>query len=943
MYLSTKLGIRSASEYEEPYFLSHDGGLTDLDDWIFSNLEDKNRMIIGELTLDPVTDTLSWTDLKMVSPLETGDITILADSETMTDGDFAYVVVPRPYQSTTLEITVAAPPLTIDQDIVPLAYRSGDELFVICGKTNTSGGGIDGDGIVFIDEVGGSDVDGDGSSVKPWASLVKACTETPEPTDYAEYAKPITYNLAPGTYSGTATLPHRLNISIVGHNVTYTGDINWYYNRSYEFSEPLPGDLKLIMQAAPFRTFIFTGTLNTKNEAPESGYLSTRFFFSKGIPIVYGLLNRQSGSADGPTGDLRCVLQDSRLTNELLYVAPKVWGGETETVGPTAYRNSLVIQARNCETFVFYYGNITFNNMDYCYLVGDIDYSINPVTLATGYAGAIGTKYGTGFNTTIMEGATGKFGWNGSGYDDPVQVAFDGFSYYFNSWFITFTNIVTVFFEDAQILPVYTPSFSGFLDGIETVHEALLLIDEFGSVNTGYRVYHVDDNYGGDDTDHDGSINRPYQSLPYACAQVPAPTSISEWAEIAVFVLGPGTYTDNVTLPARQTVCITGRNAIYEGDITWTYDKDNWFGYTTAYFPHTLQLNSSDDGALVITGDIITYNAEPTNGVVDGRRIFMHRIPFHFSLQNRASGGTSPGEQTGQLDVYADSCFEVIPWIILAPIKDWGGLYEPSISGEPNHIVMHMNNCQLHMNIGGCSILYANNCIIEEDIDYWINPQTGASSYDGSVGGRLMNTYVNGSPGIYFGWDGANPEDPGDIGVDSNTYYELDNAGATLDNVVYNLLDKAAGIEIDEASFGGILNGDADLQTALNDIDDRFSASVQDVTTDAATHTMESISVPSNSVLQVEAVLIAWNADTPGECRSWKAIGVALNNAGTTSLIASDIISDEATAIGDESSWGLAFTANDTTDTLNVRITGDTASDEILWQLQYEVNLLLGP
>jgi hypothetical protein len=126
--MTPKMGIRSPSEYEDPFWDSDEYRMTDLDDWLLANAEDKNLTVIGEITFDSGTGMLSWTELKLINPRQTGVITVTAGSMALSDGFFAYVVVPRPYQSATLVMSAAAPPLA-DEAIVPLAYRSGSSVY----------------------------------------------------------------------------------------------------------------------------------------------------------------------------------------------------------------------------------------------------------------------------------------------------------------------------------------------------------------------------------------------------------------------------------------------------------------------------------------------------------------------------------------------------------------------------------------------------------------------------------------------------------------------------------------------------------------------------------------------------------------------------------------------------------------------------------------------
>jgi len=139
MWMTPKMGIRSPSEWEDPYWSSDVNRMTDLDDWILANVEDKNQIVAGEFSWDVGTDTLSWTELKIANPRQQGIITVNASSIVVNDGWFAYVVVPRPYQTTTVVMSAGAPPFT-DQDVVPIAYRVGSNVWL--KNNNMVGHGI---------------------------------------------------------------------------------------------------------------------------------------------------------------------------------------------------------------------------------------------------------------------------------------------------------------------------------------------------------------------------------------------------------------------------------------------------------------------------------------------------------------------------------------------------------------------------------------------------------------------------------------------------------------------------------------------------------------------------------------------------------------------------------------------------------------------------------
>ena len=139
MWTTPKVGIRTPSEWENPFWDSDVFRMTDLDDWIMANIEDKNEIIIGDIVFDDI-DEISWAaPLFIVNPRQTGLIQVNASSATIGDGQFAYLLVPRPYQNATLTMQVGSPPF-LDESVVPIGYRKGTEFYI---KGRGAGGGGD--------------------------------------------------------------------------------------------------------------------------------------------------------------------------------------------------------------------------------------------------------------------------------------------------------------------------------------------------------------------------------------------------------------------------------------------------------------------------------------------------------------------------------------------------------------------------------------------------------------------------------------------------------------------------------------------------------------------------------------------------------------------------------------------------------------------------------
>ena len=146
MWLTPNMRIRTPSEYEDPFWDSDYYRMIDLDTWILANAEDKNQIITGAegglFQFDVANDRLYWSDtLSLVNPRQTGVMTIAPNNVVIADGEFAYVVVPRPYQAGALAIVAGTAPMT-NQAIVPIAYRKGNQVYIKGrGPVGVPGGG----------------------------------------------------------------------------------------------------------------------------------------------------------------------------------------------------------------------------------------------------------------------------------------------------------------------------------------------------------------------------------------------------------------------------------------------------------------------------------------------------------------------------------------------------------------------------------------------------------------------------------------------------------------------------------------------------------------------------------------------------------------------------------------------------------------------------------
>jgi hypothetical protein len=98
------------------------------------------------------------------------------------------------------------------------------------------------EGGIYVDEVNGSDVGGDGTISRPYATLSHACSTLAYPTTVAEWMTPVTFHLGAGVYAGPITIPQRMHVKVVGDNCIITGEIYWDINPQVwaDWGAPLP-------------------------------------------------------------------------------------------------------------------------------------------------------------------------------------------------------------------------------------------------------------------------------------------------------------------------------------------------------------------------------------------------------------------------------------------------------------------------------------------------------------------------------------------------------------------------------------------------------------------------------------------------------------------------------------------------------------------------------
>jgi hypothetical protein len=97
--------------------------------WMRANVEDKNVTVAGSITFVPSTGYTEWTGLMLSNPRQTSSPTITSGNDTLVDGEYLYIEVPRPYVAGALTmIKSGALPLN-GVNVLPIACRIGNKLY----------------------------------------------------------------------------------------------------------------------------------------------------------------------------------------------------------------------------------------------------------------------------------------------------------------------------------------------------------------------------------------------------------------------------------------------------------------------------------------------------------------------------------------------------------------------------------------------------------------------------------------------------------------------------------------------------------------------------------------------------------------------------------------------------------------------------------------------
>ena len=242
---------------------------------------------------------------------------------------------------------------------------------------------------VYVDIVNGSDVSpaGDGTIQKPWKTLAHAVTQVPT-TSIGEYNTPVVFMMAPGAYNhsvsdpGGILMPYRQAVSVVGVDVTITGNINFYQTPSAVWWPP-GANAGLYFGSPSAPTFFINGDIHCKVTTPDHGTTVGQRGLALDKAVLSGaVLNQDSGatvSGEG-TGPLYLTSLHAQMTSS----DKSIFGeAETGTGSPLAVadQNEIVLLAYDSFIQNRILGFIKFRNMHNCWFTGRIRYDQTPAAM----------------------------------------------------------------------------------------------------------------------------------------------------------------------------------------------------------------------------------------------------------------------------------------------------------------------------------------------------------------------------------------------------------------------------------------------------------------------------------------------------------------------------------------------------------------------------------
>jgi hypothetical protein len=279
------------------------------------------------------------------------------------------------------------------------------------------------------------------------------------------------------------------------------------------------------------------------------------------------------------------------------------------------------------------------------------------------------------------------------------------------------------------------------------------------------------DAVNGSDTTGDGKIENPYQTIGYACSQVPAPTDFWSFGMPVVIHVATGYYDETggtIQIPQRLHVVIALSEAWVEGDIAWNIDPQLWFDYgmdPAVYYPKLTISNPNNrrDGygyfSSLSGGRLTASNANTGTGKPMPTRHILSIDGVKrdtFQIHNEAAGTGVQNDATGIMQLYLRNSPGQKSRI--------GGMADLSVGVgfiEPNEVEVWAEDSDLSL-VGTCLIEEIRNCDYEadytKDIDnvaYLYGRMQGNSVRTNIIQSRQVKKF-----GSLFGFNPAAPDNP---------------------------------------------------------------------------------------------------------------------------------------------------------------------------------------
>lgn len=326
------------------------------------------------------------------------------------------------------------------------------------GAWNMLGGGGGPAYGVYVDQINGSDVTGDGTIGKPYASLSYACLQQPDPdpvTGIDVFLTPILFYVGPGIYIDDVTYPQRIGVIVHGENCVLSGTHSWNIKPSWWTAFSLDTGI------TPFMVFEgATRTSDIRSTAIPGGTEARQFLLQNGllkienkeptiatVPDYHTLIvnnvlrdgfkiwNAPGASllTDYGLGTLYLFMNNARCLSaegNVSYIAGEADRVEDGMGGGIFYPNCVRVWAEDSDVHVA--GVCQINKLIHCSYSANwqIDHEGNPY--AYGWIGGdAGNKYGE--RVQVVDSSMRSESFFGYGYkatqprhsDSPAAIVFD--------------------------------------------------------------------------------------------------------------------------------------------------------------------------------------------------------------------------------------------------------------------------------------------------------------------------------------------------------------------------------------------------------------------------------------------------------------------------------------------------------------------------------------